>query len=145
MKFFIPVILFMAAVFPACDDSYDVASGAEDILVVDSHAGFSLDECRIKTIHVDTDILTAEVEYGGGCGNVEFKLLASSVFMESNPVQSAVTVSFKDEDPCKALVTRQLRFNLRPLAEAYKAAYQVDSGTILLRISNYHPQITYSF
>ena len=37
-----------------------------------------------------------------------------------------------NEDPCEAYPTRQLRFDLAPIRERYRAAYGQDSSTVLL-------------
>jgi hypothetical protein len=145
MKFFTLAALSLALSLLACDDPDNAAANGSDILIVDSNAGFPSNELRIESIRVDRDILTAEVQYGGGCGNAEFKLLGYSAFMESVPVQSALTISFRDEDSCEALISRTIQFNLRPLAEKYKKVYRTNSGTILLRIDNYQPLVTYAF
>jgi hypothetical protein len=145
MKFLTLASLSMAVLLLACDDSDQTPVSGSQILIVDSNAGFPTDELRVESIRVDRDILTAEVRYGGGCGDIEFKLLGYSGFMESIPVQSRLTVSFKDEDPCEALLSRTIQFNLRPLAEKYKKAYRTNSGTILLRIDDYEPLVRYTF
>ncbi len=40
--------------------------------------------------------------------------------------------------PAKAYPTRQLRFDLAPIRERYRAAYGQDSGTVLLL---FHPAL----
>ena len=51
--------------------------------------------------------------------------------MESQPVQVRVFLShWSFNDPCDAVVSRELRFDLGPVKQAYQAAYGVgDPGT----------------
>ena len=55
------------------------------------------------------------------------------------PVQLPVVLTHDaNEDPCEAYPTRQLRFDLTPIRERYRAAYGLDSGTVLLL---FHPAL----
>lgn len=47
-------------------------------------------------------------------------------------------------DPCDAIMAGTVRFDLRPLAQACRRAYQSASGTIALRLAD-APMLTYEF
>jgi hypothetical protein len=95
---------------------------------------------------VERNFLHVTVQYGGGCARHEFALRASHVFLESNPVQSPITIRHKaNGDPCRALLTRDLRFDLTALRDAWRRSYQRQSGTIILRLRGYDEGITYTF
>jgi hypothetical protein len=85
------------------------------------------------------------VRYGGGCGFAQFELFGDGMFMESNPVQANILLSFKNEDSCKALLTAELEFDLSKLATLYRNSYQTPTGTIILRIRDFPDHIIYSF
>jgi hypothetical protein len=92
------------------------------------------DPVRIIEATVTGGVLQLEVEYGGGCREHDFKLYGAAGFMESLPVQAALFVSHDGhDDPCDAIVHRELAFDLLPLRAAYVRGYS-DSGPIKLRI-----------
>ena len=69
-------------------------------------------------------VLEFDVEYGGGCEAHELELVAVGGWMESFPVQVRLVLTHDDrDDPCDALVRNTARFGLRPLEDAYGAAY----------------------
>jgi hypothetical protein len=83
-------------------------------------------------------VLTLEVSYAGGCEDHVFDLVAWGGWLESFPVQVNVFLSHDYRgDACRALVTRELRFDLGPLAEAYRRDYgggAPGATTIVLRL-----------
>lgn len=95
---------------------------------------------------VEDNALQVTVEYGGGCARHEFALRASHVFLESHPVQSPVTIRHNAHgDLCKALLIRDLQFDLTALRDAWRRSYQRQSGTIVLRLRGYDEGIPYKF
>ncbi len=92
------------------------------------------------------DSLHVTVQYAGGCQRHEFSLHASRVFMESHPVQSPVVLHHDaNGDTCRALLTRELQFDLTPLRDAWRAGYQQRHGTIILRLRGFGDGISYTF
>jgi hypothetical protein len=92
------------------------------------------------------DSLQVTVQYGGGCQRHEFSLHASRVFMESHPVQSPIVLHHNaNGDTCRALLSRDLRFDLTPLRDAWRTGYQQRHGTIILRLRGYGNGISYTF
>lgn len=94
---------------------------------------------------VEEDLLKLTVQYGGGCGTVNFELLTNGAFMESYPVQLPVRLSFQDNDFCKALLQEQVCFSLSALGELYRNSYQTQHGTIVLHLQAYEGNLTYEF
>ena len=103
------------------------------------------DALTIEDAVINENMLTLTVRYGGGCGFVRFELFGDGMFMESNPVQANILLSFKDEDSCKALRTTELEFDLSKLATLYRTHYQTTAGTIILRLRDFSDPVTYSF
>lgn len=100
----------------------------------------------VGTPSVANDSLQVTVQYAGGCKRHEFSLHASRVFMESHPVQSRVVLHHDaNGDTCRALLTRELQFDLTPLRDAWRAGYQQRHGTIILRLRGFGDGISYTF
>lgn len=73
------------------------------------------DEFDFADVTIINDSIYLSIRYGGGCGEVEFKLIDSEAIMESLPVQRNIRLSLKDEDTCEALLTEELSFDLTPI------------------------------
>jgi len=103
------------------------------------------DEYEMDYAYIKGDTLNVIVKYGGGCGLANFRLITNGLFMESHPVQLDVILSFNDEDPCEALITKQICFNILQLATLYNDSYQTGHGTIILRLKDYDDRLVYDF
>ena len=102
----------------------------------DCHAsdGFATE---VASASVTGDTLTLTVSYGGGCETHEFALCwPDGAFMESDPVQVALELWHGGPpDACDAWITEDRTFDLTPLKEAWQAAYQQTSGTIVVHVA----------
>ena len=94
-----------------------------------------MDPLEILEARIEGDLLHLQVRYGGGCREHDFSLLFSGAFMESEPVQTRVTLAHDAHgDPCRALVGSRLQFDLGPLRRAYQQQYGRRSGTIVVHV-----------
>ncbi|PSQ98542.1 MAG: hypothetical protein BRD48_06860 [Bacteroidetes bacterium QS_9_68_14] len=111
------------------DDGYRI----REVVGTDTLSDSRPDRPIVTVGTLRTDTLTLRVQYGGGCEDHEFQLVADDAFMESNPVQAGVQL-FHDGngDTCEALLTETVRFNLEPLREQYEEMYGSGSGIMLL-------------
>jgi hypothetical protein len=111
---------------------------ARPIIMFDDHVRVALhaDAASIVESHIENDLLRFLVSYSGGCAYHDFALYSWSGFSKSKPAQAEVFLSHNAQgDKCDGLIRRVLVFNLVPLKEAYKQAFN-DNGPFLLRI---HP------
>jgi hypothetical protein len=93
------------------------------------------DPVTIHSAQVRGDSLELSVSFGGGCRDHAFALLANAAWMESYPVQTGVQLAHDaNDDTCKALLSRVLRFDLSPLKAAYASSYQTATGIIRLNV-----------
>jgi len=83
------------------------------------------------------DILTVSTDVSGGCGTHEYGSCWTEAFDESEPVQAGVTISHEGDDPCEAIVSEVLDFDLTPMREAWVAGYGQASGTIIVHVGDY--------
>ncbi len=103
------------------------------------------DLLEFREVRIVGDTLEATVSYGGGCAEHGFALVFANIFLESDPVQMRGLLSHDAKgDPCRALITRTLRFDLTPLKEAYLTLYRQTSGTIILG-GNWPQPLRYQF
>jgi len=99
-----------------------------------SNIVISTDWAIIKQASILFDTLFLKVEYSGGCKKHKFKLYGYKYFLKSYPVQADIYLSHNAQnDPCRALITETLKFNLAPLKNNYINTYG-RKDPILLRI-----------
>jgi len=70
------------------------------------------DQVDVRNIRIEDDCLIIEVVYGGGCGTVNFELISNGQILESNPSQIQLFLKLDDQDTCKAMLSREIRFNI---------------------------------
>jgi hypothetical protein len=68
----------------------------------------------------------------GGCVNTApgFKLCFDGSFAESFPVQTRLRIVADEPSACSAWTAQERVFDLTPLRDAYRNAYQTSSGAI---------------
>lgn len=97
---------------------------------------FKTDAVTIDTAFISGDSVSFTVNYGGGCKEHDFFLIANPYFLESYPVQASILLSHdSNEDHCEALITKSgIKFNLLPLRKEYEKQYGSGNGTIILNV-----------
>ena len=86
----------------------------------------------IDSVSVQSDTLSLRVSFGG-CDTADFELVAWNYFLESYPVQTHLTLQYEETD-CDAVIIQDLRFDLTPLRDTYREAYQTTVGVIDLSV-----------
>ena len=95
------------------------------------------DQWQLEEARIDGDTLRLRVVHGGGCARHTYGLVAWNGWLESFPVQVGVVLLHDAKnDPCDALLTPTLRFDLKPLREAFVKAYGGPSGTIVINLDD---------
>lgn len=115
-----------AAPSDPCPDCVRFTEGAADSL---------LDPAVIDEAVVDGDTLRLRVTYAGGCRDHEFALYAPPEFEDSPGVALSLYLRHDDrDDPCDAIVHRDLAFDLTPARQFYLATFG-QPGSMVLRIT----------
>lgn len=140
----------LAAIFVAACDSGDIALGVgsatDPLEVLIGCDGLPADAITINEGAVSGDRLTLNVSYSGGCGEHRFALCWDGAFLESDPVQAAMTLRHDSGgDTCEAYITHDIDIDLTLLRERYEAAYQTDSGTIALVVKDAPESVVYDW
>lgn len=82
------------------------------------------DAAQIVGATIDGDRLHLELRFGGGCAEHDFALIHDGEFRESYPVQTTLTLAHDAHgDMCRALLGRDLVFDLTPVKAAYQRSY----------------------
>ena len=117
-RIFIYIAIVLGFLLANCEKTKDDTFNNNDrTIIVDKILFINApdDEFDFANVQIINDSIYLTVRYGGGCGEVEFKLIDSEAIMESNPVQRNIRLSFKDEDTCEAYLTAELSFDLTPI------------------------------
>lgn len=111
------VLLFGILIY-SCEEgtSVDLTSCPEKVIYDTAmyNHGF-YDSFAYDSVWIEGDCLKANVLYGGGCGDVLFQLVWDGAVMESYPVQVRLKLSFMDNDLCKALIHKDLAYDISML------------------------------
>lgn len=82
------------------------------------------DPAEIVAAEVEGDRLALSLRFGGGCADHDFALIPSGEFREANPVQTTLTLAHDAHgDMCRALLSRELAFDLASVRAAFQRAY----------------------
>jgi hypothetical protein len=128
----LPAVLVALA---ACSAAAPMEPAVTISPIGDASAPNRFDAATIEEARLEGGRLHLRVSYGGGCAPHHFGLHFEPVFLESMPVQAMLRLSHDAHgDLCRALLGRELVFDLAPLAEAYRQAYASQGGTIDLRL-----------
>jgi len=147
--------LLLAGALASCSSSASdgglnaplAAASARSIVLADpDDARWPSDPLNIESAQIKADTLIASVVHGGGCRDHEYQLVVSTMWMESFPVQVPARISHDaNGDLCRALLHRELRFSLAPLAQAYREAYRQTNGSIVIRLAGSATGLVYTF
>ena len=96
------------------------------------------DDFQFVDVKIDGNCLEVTFSYGGGCEEVEMKLIGRESIMKSNPPQRTIRMSLKDEDNCEALVTTTRIYDLTPFRES-------GGNEIILRMDGWDDFISYKY
>ena len=88
------------------------------------------DDYSISQVTIEGNCLVFDVVFDGGCGITNFKLVTDGLVMESIPQQIRFLLVLQDEDTCKAMVYRTIKFDISKFS-GYKLG-----GGLILRILN---------
>jgi hypothetical protein len=107
------------------------------------------DRVEVQELSVNDNWVNLRVSFGGGCAVHDFKLVAWGGWMESFPVQVRSFLSHDGkDDPCDAIVFRDLAFDLRPLKKAYEESYgagEPGQTTLIILLENPDPSSSLMF
>lgn len=95
------------------------------------------DYFTIDSLFIKDECLEIKVNYGGGCGEANFDLYLSDRIMESMPPKTLIYLTFNDQDPCRSIVQKKLRYSLKPLKRF------ADRGGIYLKIAGTEKSVLY--
>lgn len=114
----------------SCKNTDNVTNDCEVINVQDDLSQLATDEFHIDTAYVQNNCLKLKVNYGGGCGNVFFKMYRNHSVFESNPPQTIIKLTLDDKDFCKALIYKDLSYNLTDMVKEI-------GKPLIIRLENY--------
>ena len=92
----------------------------------------------ITASRVEKNNLFLTVTYSGGCKEHNFELLALNHFtIKQNEIHANILLSHdSNSDSCKAIINKELSFDLSPLESEYEKSFQSRSGSIVLLLEH---------
>ena len=134
------------ATVPSIFSEPDTRTGQVIITENTNDPRWPADPVTISAAEVKGDSLWMTVSFGGGCRGHSFLLLSDGAWMESYPVQLGVRLAHEDNnDNCKALLSRLLKFDLTPLKVAYANSYGAAPGIIRINVRGSGASVLYKW
>ncbi len=142
-KYFIIVFIALGMLLSHCKKDKEGSAlnpQNESSIIVDAmlYENAPRDEFLFDHVEITDDSMRISIQYGGGCGNIEVKLIDSETLMESLPVQRFIRLSLRDEDPCEALITEDFTFDLSPVQDT-------SYDKIILHLDGWEPELVYEY
>ncbi len=128
----IPVESYVAQI--AIERDPNCCSGGEVCFTWVNPSLLQRDPFTLTGVTIEGHELSVDVIYSGGCWQHGFKLYMQPAFAESDPVRANLYLSHKDwDDPCDALISEDMAFDIRRIAELYYDQYG-SYGDIVLEV-----------
>ena len=132
-------ISVFSVLFTSCDENFKTdcftACNQQVIISADEYQNAPNDGLTIDTVQIIGDCLTIRFASGGCDGNSWIvKLIDSEAVMESYPPRRNLRLSLKNEELCKAIVTKEISFDVSKLKLEYDKIYLIltNSGDQIL-------------
>ena len=137
------VISTIGLMLTACDDhaETDCFTACSQAVIINAteYQNAPDDALEILRVQLEGDCLVIRFESGGCDGNSwVIMLIDSEAVMESYPPQRNLRLSLKNQEPCDAIVTKEIAFNVSNLR-------LVEYDKIKLNITNSGDQVLYEY
>ena len=125
----------------AADSSVKLQDNCMEMLLLEQPAeDLESDYFDIDSLNINGNCLEIVVNYGGGCGNADFELYYSDAIIEKMPPETNLHLILKDDDPCRSIVHKKLKYSLEPYKDVAK-----NSGIYLHVSGKEEPVLYYIF
>jgi len=118
-------------------DQTKIIACSEILLLEKPIDSLRIDFYNIDSLNIKDKCLEILVNYGGGCGEARFDLYYTNQILESMPPQTVLHLAFDDNDPCRSIVQKKLKFSLEPFKRF------ADRGGIYFKISGTERSVLY--
>ena len=99
------------------------------------------DSIDILSVVIKENNLLIKIGYAGGCENHSFSLIGNKYISKSlPPIRRVMLGHDSNNDQCKELITRKIKFNIEEFA--YK---KVSGSQIILKLDGWKDRIIYTF
>ena len=137
------LILFTSVLLISCEKPQNNSNACSDCCTTSivnrtNFEGTPSDDFDISDAIINGDCLEITVRVGGGCGDLNFDLLAVNEVMESLPTQRNIRVILDDQDFCKAMLQKTISFDLSSLRTDKK-------GADILHLEGYSKSLVYNY
>lgn len=93
------------------------------------------DPFQIAKASIEGKNLLVTVQYGGGCGDVEFNLVWDGSKSAGLPTRIPMRLHLRDRDYCKAYVTKELCFDISGANGGYDFQLELEGSADTLNFS----------
>ena len=140
MKTLIILVLFGTTILNCSNDDNKNSNNCDfaTLISANQYSHAPSDPLTINSLEINGNCLKINFSSGGCNGDSwELKLIDSEAILESNPPQRNLRLSLKNEELCKAYITKELTFDISNL--------QVDGNKVKLNLKNSDKSILYEY
>lgn len=137
---FIFLTIISSLVFISCEDEGQAYAGAVELVSDKDYDDCDGDEDEFTIHHVTfyNDSMHILVDYGGGCGEADFDLLAKESYTAAAPTTRELKLCLDKDDDCEALLQREVSFDLTPIQES-------GQDSLLINLHGFDETVTYHY
>lgn len=113
---------------------------SEPSLIIDQSGNFDQgDQYNVDSARIQDDSLHMTITHGGGCKDHEYKLYTNGAMMKSLPPKMNMVLHHNgNEDYCRALIQKELAFNIAELKS-------MSNGRIIINLANFDQPLEYNY
>lgn len=125
----VKILLFILTflILPACKDKDNNTNPStkcgDEIHLVQDTVGLPRGLFSLRETTIDGDCMTLRLDYGGGCGGkIDFQLYSFGEYVLDNITHYKIYIALNDEDTCKALIEKQVKFDMTDFKKQTKSS-----------------------
>jgi hypothetical protein len=140
MKSFIFTLVLVFSLTSCNKSSNAIVSSKNSVKIVSStsFSNTTTDDYQISDAIIIDDSLEITVRVGGGCGQLNFSLIANENVIETMPEQQMIKLILDDKDSCKALLEEKHSFDISELKIGFH-------GTVILHLEGFDGGLEYKY
>jgi hypothetical protein len=126
MKFF-PILALFVLLIASCSDEKSTepthTACGESVYIVEDTSGLDRHIFGLGGAEQSETCLNLWLSYGGGCGEVQFKLYCFGEYVLNDTAHKQIFISLKDDDPCESFISKSFNFDISELNKTTESRY----------------------
>ena len=125
----------------SCDKPNPNTNSCEDsgyLVNTTLFSGITSDDFDISEAQIIGDCLEIGIRVGGGCGELNYSLIADEMVIETYPEKRMIRLILDDQDNCEALLYEKILFDISNFRTG-------KTGTVILLLEGFDDGLEYKY